>query len=66
MKSLGKLRKFALPKNDASKEKRDAQLSAHVDELAQASQVLQPYCVCSRYSQFLASETELDVDVLIF
>lgn len=46
MKSLGKLRKFALPKNDASKEKRDAQLSAHVDELAQASQDMQEMRNC--------------------
>ena len=37
--SLGKLRRLALHKNDG-KEKREFQPSAHLDELAQAAQVL--------------------------
>ncbi|CAK9175154.1 unnamed protein product [Ilex paraguariensis] len=45
MKSLGKLRKFALHKSDA-KEKGDRQTSAHLDELAQASQDMQDMRNC--------------------
>ncbi|KAM7509300.1 hypothetical protein LguiA_019753 [Lonicera macranthoides] len=43
--SLGKLRKFALHKGD-SKEKKDHQASAHLDELAHASQDMQEMRNC--------------------
>ncbi|KAL7232839.1 hypothetical protein ACSBR2_010781 [Camellia fascicularis] len=45
MKSLGKLRKFALQKSDG-KEKREYQPSAHLNDLAQASQDMQDMRNC--------------------
>ncbi|XP_062151688.1 uncharacterized protein At2g33490 isoform X3 [Alnus glutinosa] len=45
MKSLGKLRRFALHKSDA-KEKREFVPSAHLDELAQAAQDMQEMKNC--------------------